>query len=591
MKTKKKFKVIIQRKLLKFNLDKDNIFFILTLVVGVGAAFIAVSYAQIIDFITHYLYPEHQISTQSIVIGACMVFVSGYITTRIESKTSGSGIPQTKIAYVAHHGVITFKTWFLKFISSVLSLGSGMSLGREGPTVTTAAGLGSSLGGIFSLSKSQIKGLLAVGASGGIAAAFNTPIAAVLFTLEEIVGNMNTKSLGPIVISSVIAAVSARVMLGGESIFSGFHFRFEDPTELPFYLIVGILAAFLGPLWVKFIIRLRSFSLKILKGHKLTYMMLTFFVIVFVGSMFPEVFGGGHHVIQDALQSKIFSLKTLALLFVLKFFFTSLCYSTGISGGLFMPTLFLGAIIGSAVGVFAVELHPGINTIGAFAMVGMGAFFISVIRAPFTSIIMIFEMTQEYKIILPLMIANITAFLISKKLMNGSIYEQIAIQDGVHLPSKEDFEILDQLTVEDAMIRDVKTLNYNQSIREAMRAVNRSEISGYPVMKFGYISGVVSTNDLCQAYAKFQGECLLDQIATKELITIHPDQSLMYAFHLLKKHKVSRLLVTSRENDRRLVGIITAEDIVNRFGFHIQEESKAELIDQFMEDKSPSAPI
>lgn len=586
METPRKVKVGIQRKVLKLNLDKDNIFFILTLIVGVGAAFIAASFTKIIHVTEDWIFKGGEISNESIAYGALFIFISGYITTRIAPETSGSGIPGSKISYVAHHGIIKAKSWLYKWITTLLTLSAGFSVGREGPTISTAAGLGSSLGSLFSLSKTQIKGLFAVGASAGIAAAFNTPIAAVLFTLEEIVGNMNTKSLGPIMISSVVAAVSAKVMLGGESVFTGFQFRFEDPTELPFYLVVGILCAVLGPLWVKFILKLRKSSMHILKGHKLTYMMITFFILIFCAKTYPQILGSGHHIIQDALLSKLISIKAIAILFALKFFFTSLCYSTGISGGLFMPTLALGSMVGSIVGIIAVQIHPGLNTIGAFAMVGMGAFFISVVRAPFTSIIMIFELTHEYKIILPLMIANITSLIISRKLMKSSIYEQISEQDGIHLPSKDDQEILDQLTVEDAMIRDVKTLKHNQTIREAMKEVNHSEISGYPVMKFGYISGVVSTNDLCQCYAKFQGECLLDQISTKQIIHIHPDHSLMFALHLLQKNKVSRLLVTSRENDRRLVGIITAEDIVNRFGFHIQDESKAELIDRFMEEES-----
>lgn len=588
MKLSSKWHIELLRKLHKVNIDPDTLFFALTLLVGVGSAAVAIFIFEAIEHLSELFKTHERPTTLSLVFGSLFILCSGYITTRLSPDSAGSGIPQTKIALVAHHGTIKFRDWFLKLIASILALSSGVTLGREGPTVAVTSGLGSSIGRLFGLNKTSVKSLVAVGSAGGIAAAFNTPIAAVTFTLEEIVGNLNAKALGPIVISSVAAAVTAKVFYGGETMFSGIKYIFEDPSELIFYLALGLLAGGLGPVWVKTILFLRDRSIKFFKGHKLSIIMCTFFLIYLSAYFFPHTLGSGHHLIHDALLSKFQDWEFIVKLFLVKFLFTSLCYSAGISGGLFMPTLFLGAMIGTLTGLAAQEIYPLANPAGAFALVGMGAFFAAVIRAPFTSILIIFELTQDYKIILPLMIANITAFMFSKRLMSGSVYEQISEQDGIHLPTKDDFDTLEKLTVEEAMVTDVKTLHANLTVKEAMNLVNHSEISGYPVLGEGKLVGVISTNQIGKACAEYKGQCLISDVCTKNLIVIYPDQSLMVAFHLLNRHKISRLMVTSRLNDQTLLGIITAEDIVNRFGFHIQEESKADVINQHLEKMEKS---
>lgn len=588
MKAPYNWHIKLLRKIHRINIDADTLFFALTLIVGVGSALVAIFIFEAIEFLSTVFKTHEKPSWPSLIFGSLFILGSGYLTTRVSPESAGSGIPQTKIALVAHHGTIRFRDWILKLVASILSLSSGVTLGREGPTVAVTSGLGSSIGRLFGLNKTLVKSLVAVGSAGGIAAAFNTPIAAVTFTLEEIVGNLNAKALGPIVISSVAAAVTAKVFYGGETMFSGIEYIFEDPNELVFYLALGLLSGGIGPLWVKTILCLRERSIKFFKGHKLSIIMCTFFLIYLSAYFFPYTLGSGHHLIHEALLSKFQAWDFILKLFLVKFLFSSLCYSAGISGGLFMPTLFLGAMIGTLTGLLAQAIHPGANPAGAFALVGMGAFFAAVIRAPFTSILIIFELTQDYKIILPLMIANITAFMFSRRLMSGSVYEQISEQDGIHLPTKDDFETLEKLTVEEAMVRDVKTLQSNSTVKEAMTLVNHSEISGYPVMEGNRLVGVVSTNQIGKACAEYKGQCLLSDICTKNLIVIYPDQSLMVAFHLLNIHKISRLMVTSRLNDQILLGVLTAEDIVNRFGFHIKEESKADVIDQHLEKMEKS---
>ncbi len=583
MKLSQIWQIKVLRRLNKQNIDEDTLYLVLTLIVGISSGLIAVFINYSIRFLTKYLNTSSSFTFETFWKAGLLVFISGFITTRLFPNTAGSGIPNVKIALVVHHGKITLGEWLAKMVTSITSLASGLSLGREGPTLAVCSGFASSAGTLLSLSKNKIKSLVAIGAAGGIAAAFNTPIAAVIFALEEIVGNLNAKMLGPMMIASVFAAITASFFNGDNSVFTPVHYQLNDNRELIIYLIIGIAASIIGPLWVRFVLKLRKTNKFIFKEHKLTLILFTFCLIAAVSLYNPAVLGSGHDIANDALLGVIKDWKILLMLFLLKFIFTGVCYSSGISGGLFLPTLFMGAMLGGLTASVADFFFPNlIGNIGPYALVGMGAYFASVIRAPFTSIIIIFEMTHDYKIIIPLMIANIVSYVLSMKFLKGSIYEQISEQDGVHLPTKEDFDVLESLIVEDAMIKDVITLNAKMTIKEAMKTVNHSEISGYPVMRSNYIVGVISSHEIGSAFARFQGEATIQDVCTKEVITIYSDQSLMVAFHKLNKYKISRLLVVSRMNDRRLVGIITAEDIVNHFGFKIHEESKHGVIDSYI---------
>jgi CIC family chloride channel protein len=558
-------------------LDEESVLMTLTLFTGAASGATAVFIMNAIHWITNHFHTLQSPTFSSTAFSLFCILLAGYITTRIDPNVSGSGIPRTKIHYTVNHGIIKFKESILKLITTILSLGSGFSLGREGPTLAITAGLGSSVAQFLHLSKLQTKTLLAVGSTAGIAAAFNTPIAAVTFTLEEIVGNMNAKSLGPIIIGSVAAAVTALLLTGGDATFHIDQYQFNDPLDLIFYFGLGLITAILGPTWIKMILKLRETRITLFKGHRLSYLM-TVSMLLFIFAFYNvDVLGSGHHVINELLKSNEFTLNHLAVLFLLKFIFIALCYSTGLSGGIFMPSLLMGALVGGMLGLLGKEYFDLQTQVGAFALVGMGAFFSSVIRTPITSILMIFELTQDYRIMLPLMIANMTSYYISSRIMKNSIYEQLAEQDGVHLPSKEDHETLEQLTVEEAMKRSPHVLQWNTTVAESMTEINQTEFSGFPVIKAGKLIGIVSKKQIATNIIEHHEDVTVGSICTKKLITIYPDQSLLLALHYLEKYKVSRLLVVSRLNERMLRGIITAGDIVERFGIHIQEDNEQDM--------------
>ncbi len=573
MKVPQLWKIPILKKLIQNEITEERTYFALTLLTGVSAAIIAVFLHKSTYFLTEFFGTNKAFTLEAFLYGGIAIFVSGWITTRFFPSTSGSGIPGVRVALAVYHGNIGLGASIAKLATSLLSLSTGVSLGREGPTAAIAAGIGSFFGNFFSMSKKRVKALVAVGAAGGIAAAFNTPIAAVVFTLEEVVGDLNAKVLGSIIISSVTAAITASALQGNHAMFSELAYTLKDPKELVFYLVIGLACAFIGPIWMNTVLKTRAMSLKLFKGHRLTIIMMTFFLVAGVSYIEPEALGSGHNTIEEALLSLLRDWKVLLWLFGFKFFLTAICYASGISGGLFLPTLMLGAMLGGFIGSFAGQLFPEITSnTGAYALVGMGAFFAAVIRAPFTSIIMVFELTRDYNIMLPLMIANVVSYSISGRISKESIYEKISEQDGIHLPTREDNEILETLLVEDAMVDDVFSLNGKDSIEEVAKLVKNKPFSGYPVLKNGQLIGMISINEIGQQFAKGNKDIKVEEICTKQIIHIYQDQSLLVAFHKLQKHGISRLPVVSRLNDKRLIGIITAENIVSQFGYHIQEE-------------------
>ena len=557
--------------LLKNRVNEERTYFAITLVVGILAAIVAVVLHKATHYLVEFFGTNKPFDLRSVSLGGLAILLSGYITTRLFPGTSGSGIPGVRVALAVYHGKITIGQTVMKFITSLLTLSSGFSLGREGPTAAISAGIGSYFGQIFHLSKKKVKALVAIGAAGGISAAFNTPIAAVVFTLEEIVGDLNAKILGNIIISSVVASIVAQLLLDDGPTFQTLVYTTQYPWELFLFVIVGVVTSTLGSAWMKSVLWTRKFNLKLFKGHRLTIISVTFLIVIGLSQLMPEVLGSGHRTIETSILNLLNDWKFLLMLYCLKFIATSLCYGSGVSGGLFLPTLLMGATLGNFCGtIFNIVFPSYALNIGAFTLVGMGSYFVSVTRAPFTSIIMIFEMTRDYNIILPLMLANIISYYISGKLHKGSIYESISEQDGIHLPSKEDDEILESLIVEDAMVEPM-TLKASLNVSQALKLVDDTPYTGFPVVKNKLLVGMIAKADLRRAKAKNDEYANILEIAEKKIISIYPDQSLMVAFHKLNRFHVSRIPVVSRINDRRMIGIITAEDIVSKFGYHIQE--------------------
>ncbi len=567
----------IKNKLIANEINEERTYLAITMATGILSALIAVSLHHSVDYLREIFQTNKAFGVEAFVFGGASILIAGWFTTRKFPYTSGSGIPNVRIALAVYNGKIRLGSTIAKYILTIMTLASGVSLGREGPTVTTAAGVGSWLGETFHLSKKRVKALVAVGSAGAISAAFFTPITAVVFTLEEIVGNLNAKVLGSIVISSVVASITAQFLTGTEPLFTQLHYKLNDHRELIFYCILGVSSGVLGPLWMNSVLALRKFNRTKMANHRLTFIMIAFICVGLLSHIHPGVLGSGQGTLEDTMLSLILDPKVLVTLFIIKFISTSLCYSTGMSGGLFMPTLLMGATLGSIIGAISTYMMPDISAnLGAYALVGMGAFFVTVIRAPFTSVILIFELTRDYNIMLPLMIANVIAFKISTYFSNASIYEHISEQDGIHLPTEEDNEALETLPVEDSMVTQVVTLNATLSVSECYEMIKDSDITGFPVIRSGRLVGMISKAEILSNFAKKNFDKRIDALCEKKVIRIYPDQSLHVAFHRLKRFQISRLPVVSRLDDRQLVGIITAKEIIQTFGYQIKEINEKE---------------
>jgi len=549
--------------------------YVLTLLIGVFCGLAAVTFHLLLDFFQkNIIYraaavPQWWRIPLLILIPAVGGLIAGAGLHFYAPEAAGSGIPQVKKSFYLDGGRIKAKVIWSKTFFAAFSIGSGASLGREGPSVQICAAIASWLGRLFVISRQRLQSLVPVGAAAGLAAAFNTPIAAVTFTLEEILGDTAGKPLGAIVIASVIAAVIERAILGEHSLFHVPHYTLNQPRELIFYALLGVVAALAAVAFNQGLLRIRAYFRKqntiprwatpgvggaILGVIGLSALLLT-------GS--SSIFGVGYGQLSLELQGSL-PLKMLLILGVCKLAGTVMSYGSGFSGGIFGPSLYIGGMLGGAVGLLAQAVlgNPLIKP-GAFALVGMGAAFAGIVRAPVTSIIIIFEMTDNYSIILPLMVANIISYSLASRLDPVPIYDALLLQDGIHLPHGNQ-PMLRQVQVREAMTKKVTTVSGEFKVAEAFQYVQRlpKHYHSYPVIDgAGLLVGICTFNDLKRAMAAGQGTRNLAEIIDRKLAHAHLDHTLDTVIVKLGRSGVSQLPVVSRKNTRKLLGIITMHDV------------------------------
>ena len=375
--------------------------------------------------------------------------VGGWLLFRFFPDARGSGIPQTRAALVLRNGYISLRTAIGKFVCSSISLGSGVALGREGPSVHIGGGIASVAGRRLGLGPEQIRSLIPVGTAAAVAAAFNTPLAAVLFTLEEILADLHARVVGSVVIGAATSWIVLRLILGDEPLFHVPAYQLVHPIEFVFYALLGLAGGIVSTLFVKALLWQRLFFRRIPRRYQAFVPAIGGLIVGLLALFEPGVLGVGYNLVSDALNSRM-ALSSMLILLVLKGVATSSCYGTGNAGGIFGPSLFIGAMLGGSVGQFAHSHLPALTgTAGAYALVGMGAVFAGVVQTPMTSVIMIFETTRDYTIIVPLMIVNLCSYFLAQRLQRVPVYEALSRQDGLAMPSSTHRP--EPLTVEDAM--------------------------------------------------------------------------------------------------------------------------------------------
>jgi chloride channel protein, CIC family len=504
----------VQRRLARvdFREHEDKILLLLALVISAAVGLIVVSFVALTERLGTILLtagtPQRVLSP---FIGS---LVAGWLLYRYFPDARGSGIPQTRVALVLQKGFIGMRTVVGKFICSSICLGSGVALGREGPSVHIGAGLASVAGRRLGLREEHLRALIPVGTAAAVAAAFNTPLAAVLFTLEEILADLHARVVGSVVIGAATSWIVLRLILGDEPLFHVPAYQLVHPVEFLIYALLGVLGGLVSTAFVKLLLWQRARFLLLPKRWQPYAPAVGGLTVGLLALAAPGVLGVGYNLVGDALNGRM-ALQMMLLLMALKLVATATSYSSGNAGGIFGPSLFIGAMLGGAVGHIAHTLLPDhTGTAGAYALVGMGTAFAGIVRTPMTSVIMIFETTRDYTIIVPLMISNLCSYLLAQKLQKLPIYEALSHQEGITMPSAG--HLPEPLAVERAMrpvpligdqvddLPEPMQVHPDDPLDSALQRMGEAGVDEVPVVSRagGRRIGVIGTEDILAAYKR-----------------------------------------------------------------------------------------
>lgn len=453
-----------------------------------------------------------------------------------------------------------------KTVAAAVSIGSGASVGPEDPSVQIGANLGSMLGQWFRLSDERVRALVAAGAAAGISAAFNAPIAAVFFALEIILGEISGYALGVVVLAAVASAVFTQAVSGPQPAFHVPAYAFHSAWELPLYAGLGLVA---GPVAALYI-RLLYLAQDIFHRWSLPPWLkpaAAGVIVGLVGIGLPQALGIGYETIERIFAGAPLTLGLLLALLCAKLILTPVSIGGGFPGGVFAPSLFLGATLGAAYGTAGEQLFPAMNiTPPAFAMVGMAAVLAGTIHAPLTAILLLFEMTNDYHIILPLMFAVVVSLLFSQRLQRDSVYTLGLARRGVRIERGRDIEVLDALRVSEVMQPNVVSLQENDTLQTAADTLLKLRSHGLPVVnEQGDLVGIVALQDMERVQAGEGQPLTVGQICTRELLVAYPDETLGAALRRMSVRDVGRLPVVARDNPRRLLGILRRTDMIRAY--------------------------
>lgn len=556
------------RALLKSVFREDRFFLILSVFIGVFSGLAVVCFRFAIDWSRLYLLGTGAVlsPTRLLLAPTLTGLVIAILVIHVFPLARGSGVNQTKAALYIYNGFIPFRTAIGKFITAAMAIGSGQSLGPEDPSLQIGACIASMLGRKMRLSRDRMRLIAPVGAAAGLAAAFNAPISAVLFVIEEVIGRWTAGILGSVVLSAVSSVVVMRLFLGSESLFRIPAVQLERPSELIAYAILGIVG---GLASVLFSMGITTFRPKFKALPLWTQYFqpalagLLIGVIAWLGA--PQVMGAGYEAMDEAMHGR-FTWQFLAMLAGLKIVATLFSFVSGTPGGMFAPTLFIGAMLGAAVGGVEHVVLPHLSgPPGTYALVGMGVLFAGFLRAPMTSVFMVLEVSGNYSIILPVIVANTIAYVISRGLQPIAIFDVLTRQDGLELPSMEEQREEGVLHVEDAMrTMEGLVLDAQETVEQAWmksEAAEEDEIlvrlspGGWNSVSKQQLRGLVDEGK--------GGANLGSQLPIRQIPFLHPDLALETALRYVDRWPL--VPVVSRADVRHLEGVISQRDVLERY--------------------------
>jgi CIC family chloride channel protein len=498
---------------------EEQIFLLVAVLIGIYSGLSVVAFRLTIDWLRLALFGSALAPPRPrvLLVPSCVGLVIAAVVVRFFPTVRGSGVNQTKAALYIYDGYIALRTVIGKFVTSALAIGSGQSLGPEDPSLQVGAGLASALGRALKLPRDRLRFIAPVGAAAGLAAAFNSPITAVLFVIEEVIGRWSAGVLGAVVLSAVASVVTEQWFLGDEPLFRVPTYHLVHAAELLAYAALGLIGGGVSLVFVKLVEHLRPRMRALPPWTWYIQPALAGLFVGAIGLRFPQVMGAGYEYIDRVMHDE-YGWRLLAELCALKVVATTASFVSGTPGGLFAPTLFIGAMLGGAVCAIERQIAPGITgPVGAYALVGMGTLFAGILRAPITSVFMIIEVSGNYSIILPVMISNTIAYLVSRQFQHHALFDVLARQDGTELPS-----------MEEERESDVR------SVEHVMRPAD----------------GLTLTGD----------EAMLLADARAARVYLYPDQSIDAALRVLRGRAL--VPVVHRADPQRLVGVVALDDVV-----------------------------
>lgn len=550
---------------------EGQVFLALALLIGALTGLVVVAFIELTERLGMRLYPVDGASWRRFAFPVAGSIGIGYLLFRYFPNARGSGVPQTKAALYAREGRILLRTVFGKFFCTSATLASGIPLGREGPSVQVGAGIASVLGRFVGLRAEKVKALLPVGAAAAIAAAFNTPLAAVLFALEEVVGDLHAPMIGSVVLASASSWLVLRALLGNSPLFRVPQYQLVHPAEFAIYAVLGLVGGIVSVAFTRLLLGLRRKFLKLPTRTSAVQPLAGGLLVGIFGLFVPQVLGVGYGYVGDALNGNM-AFKLMVLLVVLKLVAVAVSYASGNAGGIFGPALFIGAMLGGSVGTVAHNLFPAHTaTPGAYALVGMGTAFAGIVRAPMTSVLMIFEMTQDYSVIVPLMISNLVSLFIASRLQPEPIYDALAVQDGIHLPAHASRRHT-RPRVMDIMRTPFESLPAQIKVHEAISRIRESKHQSWLITEEdSRVLGVVNLTSLQQHLESGDSSSLRDLVNGVNFPHVHSDQSLDLALERMGTNRVQVLPVVSRADIHSLLGVVTLNDVLESYGLGIAD--------------------
>jgi chloride channel protein, CIC family len=565
---------------------EERVFLLLSIFIGVISGLLVVSFRMAIDWLSVLLLGSspnpHQ--PRLVIVPALAGLVIAVLTRYVFPNVRGSGINQTKAALYIHNGYISFRTVIGKFLLSALAIGSGHSLGPEDPSLQIGAGVASLISRRVGMSKEKLRIFAPIGAAAGLAAAFNAPISAILFVIEEVIGQWSAAVLGSIVLAAISSVVVARSFWGAQPMFRIPSVTLRDSRELLAYAVLGVFGGFASLIFAKSLSYLRP---KLRRQPGWSQMLQPCLAGMLVGGIgyfgLPQVMGAGYEAIDQAMHSQ-FVWQMLLALALFKIIATTLSFSSGTPGGMFAPTLFIGAMLGAAVGSFEKIYFPHLTgSIGSYALVGMGVLFAAFLRAPLTSVFMVLEVSGNYSIVLPVILANTIAYIISRTLEPVPILEQITHQDGLYLPSMEEIREESNLHLEDALHPvTVPVLQGSESVEDTAKSLAQyGESKDISVVLVQCPGGLwyAATRDELQALVTKPATgtsdtsvdppeehitlSLAEQLGPERTPVLFPDLPLSSALPHFKRWPL--LPVTNRAMRGSLEGVVSLQDVLNRY--------------------------